>query len=309
MNLQKEFNEFEDNISVSSSKEDRLRTGRDSIREKIKTEFSNKDRSQPKFHMQGSFAMRTMIKENKYDIDDGVYIQGYEDKPQEDWVTPATVHRWIYDAVENQTSIKPTSKNTCIRVNYKSDYHIDLPIYILKDDRAYLAHKAKGWTYSDPKKFTEWFRDKNKNTDNQLRRIVKYIKKWRNYKDIDLKGIEITILAGNNFSNIKGNDLKSLSGTIANIYESLEFDFCCYRPIEPKDEDLFEDISDTRKDSILKGFKNFYTQLNKAINKESKKEASLILRKLFGDVFPLAEDEKEKTSVAFTVKRDNDEFA
>ena len=141
MKLQKEFKKFEENISVPSSKEDKLRTGRNSIRTKIKKEFKDKERLKPKFHMQGSFAMRTMIKEDesKYDIDDGVYIQGYEDKEQGEWPVPSTVHKWIYNAVENQTSIAPISKNTCIRVDYKDDYHIDLPIYILKEDKAYFG--------------------------------------------------------------------------------------------------------------------------------------------------------------------------
>lgn len=313
MNLQKEFNEFEKNITVPSSKEDKLRTGRDSIRSKIKKEFVDKGRSQPKFHMQGSFAMRTMIKEDesKYDIDDGVYIQGYEDEDQERWPVVSTVHKCIYDAVENQTSIAPISKNTCIRVDYKDDYHIDLPVYILKDAKAYLAHKSEGWTFSDPKNFTDWFCDKNDDTNNQLIKLVKYLKKWKNYKGIDLKGIEITILTGDNFSEVKGNDLKSLAGTVANININLNNDFVCYRPVEPTDEDLFEDISDTRKNSILNGFDTLCTKLDNAIKESSEKEASEIMIDIFGDEFPLAKDKQKnvKSETPFTVKKDNDEFA
>lgn len=313
MKLQKEFKKFEENISVPSSKEDKLRTGRNSIRTKIKKEFKDKERLKPKFHMQGSFAMRTMIKEDesKYDIDDGVYIQGYEDKEQGEWPIPSTVHKWIYNAVENQTSIAPISKNTCIRVDYKDDYHIDLPIYILKEDKAYLAYKSKGWTFSDPKKFTNWFRDKNSDTDNQLRRLVKYLKQWRNHKNIDLKGIEITILVGDNFSKVKNNDLKSLAGTVTNIKLNLENNFVCYRPVEPTNEDLFKDISDTRKNSIVNGFDSLYNKLDDAIKKDSEQDASEIMVDIFGDKFPLAEDKQEnKVSEApFIVKRDNDEFA
>lgn len=313
MNLQKEFKKFEENISVPKSKEDKLKSGRDSIRRKIKSEFKDRDRSEPKFHMQGSFAMRTMIKEveSKYDIDDGVYIQGHEDNNQEEWPEPSTVHKWIYDAVENQTSIKPISKNTCIRVDYKEDYHIDLPIYILTEDKAYLAHKSKGWTYSDPKKFTEWFRDKNKDTDNQLRRVIKYLKQWRNHKNIDLKGIEITILAGDNFAEVEDNDLKSLAGTVADINMKLNNNFVCYRPVEPTYEDLFKDISNTRKNSILNGFNSLYTKLDDAINKDSEKEVSEIMIDIFGNKFPLAQDKEENkvTEAPFIVKRDNDEFA
>lgn len=313
MDLQREFKKFEEDISVLSSKENKLRRGRDSIRIKIKNAFKEKDRLEPKFHMQGSFAMRTMIREDesKYDIDDGVYIQGYEAIDHKKWPTPNTVHNWIYNAVENQTSITPISKNTCIRVEYKDDYHIDLPIYILKDDRAYLAHKSDGWIYSDPKKFTAWYQDRNNNTNNQLRRVIKYLKKWKDHKNIDLKGIEITILAGDSFSAVEGNDLKSLAGTITNIKISLENNFACYRPVEPKNEDLFKDISDTRKESILNGINTLYTKLDKTIKKDSEKEASKIMIDVFGHKFPLAENNQvsEKSKEPFTVKRDSDEFA
>lgn len=315
MKLQKEFEEFEENISVSSSKKDTLRKGRNSIREKVRKELKDKEKKSPKFSMQGSFAMNTMIREenSKYDIDDGVYISDYEDEEKESWPVPSTVHNWIVNAVENQTSKKPIDKNTCVRVDYEADYHIDIPIYIVKDDIAYLAHKSKGWIVSDPKSFKEWYKEKNKDTNNQLRRTIKYLKKWKEYKKIDFKGIEITILASNNYSNIDGNDLKSILATVSNIIIELDSEFVCYRPVEPTDEDLFEDISDYRKNNILDGLKNLETKLEKALNEDSYKEASKILQKVFGDEFPEAEDIEissfVKESKPFTVKSGNDEYA
>lgn len=35
--------------------------------------------------------------------------------------------------------------------------------------------------------------------DEQLRRLVKYLKAWKDYKSVPLKGIEITILVSNNY--------------------------------------------------------------------------------------------------------------
>ncbi len=74
----------------------------------------------------------------------------------------------------------------------------------MQDDVAYLAHKTKGWIVSDPKAFKDWFIKKVQDNDEQLRRVVKYMKAWKEYKEVPLKGIGITILAANNFEIYEG---------------------------------------------------------------------------------------------------------
>ena len=56
----------------------------------------------------------------------------------------STVHKWVKDAVSERTKKDPADKKTCIRVTYADGYHIDLPIYIVKDDTAFLAHLSGG---------------------------------------------------------------------------------------------------------------------------------------------------------------------
>lgn len=122
-------------------------TSRNALRTDIKNWFSNKSKLQPKFCWQGSFAMKTVINtigDNEYDLDDGVYIQGYDDVELEDWPVASTVHKWVKDAVSERTKKDPADKKTCIRVTYADGYHIDLPIYIVKDDTAFLAHLSGG---------------------------------------------------------------------------------------------------------------------------------------------------------------------
>ena len=50
--------------------------------------------------------MKTVVNplgDKEYDLDDGIYIQGYDDLEMDEWVTPATVHAWIKDAVKDRT--------------------------------------------------------------------------------------------------------------------------------------------------------------------------------------------------------------
>ena len=131
-------------ITLSSSKRNELVTGRNSLREDIRSDFSEKGRNKPSFCMQGSFAMKTTINpigDKEYDVDDGVYIQGYSDKDMSEWPSTTTVHTWVKDAVQGYTSTNPIDKNTCVRVVFADNYHVDLPIYISKNEDIYLVFR------------------------------------------------------------------------------------------------------------------------------------------------------------------------
>lgn len=70
---------------MTSTKKDNLKRGRDALRDKIKTDFKDKERRIPKFCGQGSYMMKTVVNplgDCEYDIDDGVYLQGYSDKSE-----------------------------------------------------------------------------------------------------------------------------------------------------------------------------------------------------------------------------------
>ncbi len=292
--LQKLFEKFNEKITLTKSKSDSLKTSRDALRSDVKNWFSDKNKKQPKFCWQGSFAMKTVVNPldgKEYDLDDGVYIQDYENMEMDEWISPSTVHKWVKDAVYERNQQDVIDIDTCVRVPYAAGYHIDLPIYICKDDVAYLAHKNKGWSESDPKALKDWFVGKVNSEDygEQLRSIVKYLKAWRDYKGIPLKGIEITILATNSFDKYDERDDKSLRNTVTDIIDVLEKDFKCVKPVIPE-EDLFDDASETKKNSILSGLKTLKTNLDKAIDESDEKKASEYLRKSFGDRFPLGEE-------------------
>lgn len=296
-NLNKLFSNFEEEISLKSKKKENLKKGRDALREKIRNSFKEKERSTPKFCGQGSYMMKTTVNpiDGEYDIDDGVYLQGYSDKDSEEWPTTSTVHRWIKDAVDGHTSTPPKDKNTCVRVIYVDDYHIDLPSYIVKDDVCYLAHKRDGWIESDPKALTKWFIDKVQEKGEQVRRLVKYLKAWKDYNDVDLKGIAVTILVCENYYSYENRDDLALLGTVTEIINSLENEFTCKKPVIPY-EDLFEEIDEVNQNKLLESLKSLKTEIQNAVDKEDEAEASDIMIKVFGDRFPKGSNTKKEES-------------
>ncbi|WP_187376330.1 MULTISPECIES: cyclic GMP-AMP synthase DncV-like nucleotidyltransferase [Clostridia] len=321
LNLNKLFIDFNDKISLTKTYKNKIKTGRDALRGKIDNKFEEKNRKKPQYCTQGSYAMKTAIMpvgEDEFDLDNGVYLQGYSYN-QDEWPATQTVHTWVKDAVTGHTSNAPIDKNTCVRVVYEDKYHIDLPIYIMGenddgDNIAYLAHKSKGWIESDPKAFTNWFQGYVNDNGQQIRRLVKYLKAWKDNKKIDVKGMAITILVCNNFTLTENRDDISLLDTVTNIIDVLEDDFHCYKPVNPKDEDLFGDISESSQEAILKGFKNLKDKLDTAIyEKSNEKDATDILIKLFGDRFPEGDDEdkdiSEKTNAPIKLGEEDSHFA
>jgi Second Messenger Oligonucleotide or Dinucleotide Synthetase domain len=307
-NLHDTFIEFDkDIIKLSSTKKNELRTSRNAVRSDIEKYFDdNRPDHTVHFKGQGSFVMNTTILpiSGEYDVDDGVYIFGKkEDRP-----TPQTAHNWIYDAVKDRTGQETIDKNTCVRVQYAKQYHIDLPIYYkIKssedeytldiDDVPLLAHKAKDWIPSDPYAFKKWFDDQSK-AKPQLKRIVRYLKAWTdNKRDANDKlilpsGLVLTILACNNF-HPNDRDDSSLLETLKHIQKAIDdrnnffASYVCYRPTIEKNENLLDKYSSaTTKNNFLEALGSFIISGSQAVEMKSKKDACAKWQKHLGDRFP-----------------------
>lgn len=279
---------YDDKVKLNETKREELRKSRDSIRDKIKKHFKEKlEVKQPKFWGQGSYMIRTQVSklpEQEYDIDDGLYLQHLEN---DNWPTPQTVHNWVVAAVEGHTNTDPIDKNTCVRVIYARSYHVDIPIYVADGDGYKLAHKSLGWTPSDPKAITEWFSSEIKNKSNQLRRIVQYLKAWKDFTQSTTKlpsGLALTVLAVNHYSSHARDD-NSVVSTVRNIKNALDVYFSVTKPAIPN-ENLLEGYSDTRKNYFLDKLQAIIDKGQVALDTEDKAKASQQWIALFGDRFP-----------------------
>ena len=293
------FSAFNKKIVLTDTYKENIRRGREALREKINASYIDNGLSAPKHSSQGSFHMHTAImpkEEEDFDLDNGVYLQGYA-TDQTNWPAPRSVHDDILSAVKGHTK-DISDKDTCIRVNYQDNYHIDLPIYIMGKDEvgkdvAYLAHTTKDWQISDPKALSNWFTEKVKEHGKVLRRTVRYLKAWTHHNSINLKGITITILASECFYS-DDNDSLILLGTITNIIDRLEDDFTCYKPVRPKNEDLLSSYTYNEQQTLLEDLKTLKNKFNDAIyDSPNEREASEVLRELFGSRFPLGNRENK----------------
>jgi hypothetical protein len=301
-NNHEQFIEFNSNVKLDDNKKNELKKNRDALRKKITKYFDDKKSNEvkPKFSAQGSFMMHTIVnpipteeteddgnvkKLYPYDLDDGVYFIDNIDNRK----AQSTYHNWIYDAVKDHTSKGAIKKNTCVRVLYADGHDIDLPIYFKEiktgDEESIpqLAHKSEGYIDSDPREFYKWF---NSESNDQLKRIVRYLKAWRDkqnkaYSTKLPSGLVLTILATNDYLENDRDDI-AFRDTLKKIKATIDSDYQCKRPTTKKDEDLLEKYSESH-------FKDRLSKLiyagDKAISESNSKEGCKRWQKYLGDRF------------------------
>ena len=291
------FTVFHRRIKLTTSKEDYLRTSRDALRTCICKHFSEEEEiSEPRFHMQGSFAMRTIVNplDGEYDLDDGVYLTHVADLSNNvaEWeITPHKAHALIASAVAEQTDAPVSDKPRCVRVTYANDYHVDLPVYLEFQEVPYLADTGEmGWHPNDARAIVEWFREKAHTPDEQLTRMVRLLKAWADAVSRDMEmpsGLILTVLTVDDYVARDRDDL-AFSNLVEGIARRLEED---QRVPNPKDE--AEDLSvghEAELQFLALRLGNLLKDARAATETESTRQACELWGGQFGERFPSCND-------------------
>jgi hypothetical protein len=284
LNVHESFLLFEKQISLPEPKKKKLIASRKALQKRIEDYFRlNTNLPIPKFYIQGSYKMGTIVVDKKgtYDIDLGVY---FLTKPN---IESFSLQQNVLRAAKGHTVTGTQHRDKCIRVVYKGDFDIDLPVYYKspQDRNPYLATK-NGWLKSDPKELCDWFESK-KDKNGQLVRLVKYFKYWASRKTKKMpSGISFSVWVANHYKPNIREDI-SFYETAKAIKSHLWWSWStkCTNPATPYDNFLAKLTEDQ--------IKNFTNELEMLV--DSSKHASIegdnqkaakIWRKVFGSGFP-----------------------
>ncbi|WFU14847.1 nucleotidyltransferase [Bradyrhizobium sp. CB3481] len=207
---------------------------------------------------QGSYAMRTMIQNDRgdYDVDDGVYFKRDRLKNEngEDKSAP-DARKMVSDALQDDRfADQPEPRDNCVRVYYKKEgYHVDVPVYRenrIKDPftgeekKSYEIAAGEKWRTSDPLANTKWFKDENKNrspdatangNDGQFVRIVRLVKAFARsrsgWSSKISSGFAISKLVSDHFVQSDGRDDYAFRQTMKNISARLAWNDAIRHPV------------------------------------------------------------------------------
>lgn len=316
--LKEEFQKLFNRIYISESND--LKEKRDILENDIKDRLPdilnekgiNLNKSDIRMIDQGSYKYNTTIKSKVIDRDVAVIIPldivGNND--------PREIKSYLKESIDlHQRTVK--IKNPCVTASYFEDgeewMHIDLPLYADNGIGLYLARGKENsedykWEEADPDGLNCYMINGISGND-QLRRIICFIKKWRNhaYENSDNShevppSIGLTLLAIDYFKEDE-NDLKSLHKTMSNIldcfvYENEHATITKKLPTKPY-SDVFAKMKEdkgTNMDKFHDRLNTAVTHLENAIDLSSEYEAAKELVKVFGEEFEIPEKDVKSVS-------------
>lgn len=336
MKLKKEFADFYKEIRIDKET-NALREKREILEEDIKSKLPDilKDhnisvsRSDIRMIDQGSYKYNTTISDDVVDRDVAVMIP----LDISVYFDPRKTKGYLRDAI-NIPARTVSIKEPCVRALYYENgeewLHIDLPLYAQYENSVYLARGKEyssdySWESADPDGLNDYLCSQI-NGNAQLRRVICFIKKWRNEQysgstnDHEVPpSIGLTLLACECFSaqstDDGDDDLLSLQKTMKGMLDRFTYTFddkgnlvrtiTKNLPVTP-----YTDVFKKMKDSSSTYMTTFYNRLSKAVdnltnavNVESAHDAGKYVQKVLGDGFTVPA--KEAVAVAAQNRREH----
>lgn len=278
---------------------------------------------------QGSYKCNTTISDDIVDRDVAVMI------PLDIYVSsdPRKIKGYLRDTI-NIPARTVSIKEPCVRASYYENgeewLHIDLPLYAQYENSVYLARGKEyssdySWESADPDGLNDYLCGQI-NGNAQLRRVICFIKKWRNEKysgstnDHEVPpSIGLTLLACECFSaqstDDGDDDLLSLQKTMKGMLDKFTYTFddkgnlvrtiTKNLPVTP-----YTDVFKKMKDSSSTYMTTFYNRLSKAVdnltnavNVESAHDAGKYVQKVLGNDFTVPA--KEAVAAAAQNRREH----
>lgn len=259
------------------------------------------------------------------DIDDGVYlplsVMREENSPK---LAITLFFDAVIDVLHTMCAERgwyTESKDTCVRVTISSYAHIDLPLYVIPDtlfllikasmesrghavfdsainserdtwktlpsDKILLADRKQGWRKSDPMAMKNWFKRECQEKGDQLIRVVRYLKAFRDkqWEDKGPSSILLMAAACPLFERFDKRDDRALLNVVKGIPDALKKGIMS--PIDPKASLTAHMSTETIADAV-ELFQVFANHLEGAIAATDAQTANNWLHNMLGDRFPNA---------------------
>lgn len=274
------------------------------------------------------------------DVDDGCYLPLSFVSQTKRPSTAATVffaaaEEALKPLVEERRWKLVTDKPTCIRIVIAPYAHIDIPLYAIPDeefvtlkasmerygydspteavkmaerdawtalpaDKVLLAHREYNWMPSDPRAVKEWFLGEVEAKGEQFRRVVRYLKAFRDWRWSSGGPASILLMAAAAplFEKRDRRDDLALLDVVAALPARLRTGV--NNPVD-ESESLTERLGQAGVEDAAKAFEEFEKVLRGATDAASPAQACIWMRGEFGPRFPNEPDRVKVVSVAATI--------
>lgn len=205
--VSKSFDEFQANISLTTTQQQEVRDKKASATAAVKRSFpasSNMTTTAQK--LIGSAARSTIIRPlDDIDMlavfDHTLVWPAYRNDSQ------AFLYR-VRDALRSETSVRLVgSKGQAVRLQYATGAHVDLTPAFNRQGGGYLIPKGDGgWLSTNPDQHADFMAIRNQNLNQRLKPLVRMIKRWNRSHSSRLKSFHLEVMAQYGISSLASNE-------------------------------------------------------------------------------------------------------
>jgi hypothetical protein len=317
---QTQFQEFHRTILLDADSNGMLREKRETLLNDLANNIDTKAPSYKTFH-QGSYALSTGVSplDGDPDMDIGIVF----DCRPEDYKDPVELKRFVKNALERHNRTVKI-RTPCVTIQYikgdVNEMHVDFAVYTRNgNDQTQLARgrdtdpadiQHRYWEPSEAQKLNDSIINAFTGNDReQWRRVVRSLKRWRDVKigHKNIPSIALTVAAKDwfeaDFSNVDGKprDLISTLNFVKNLLSKWSGNRLKVSIATAPYCDLLEKVTQVQMDDFKDRLVKLRDALIEADAHADTHEACKILKKQFGDDFPVPDkpDTTQKTQSSF----------
>lgn len=151
---------------------------------------------------QGSWAHRTIIEPvghfDEFDADILLHLERVAEWDED----PKLYLEAVHGAFKRHATYtnRSTRKKRCVRIQYAGDCHVDVVPAVTLDDgsQAIIFHPDSEFEQTDPVGFAAWMRERDDITSGELRRVIRFLKWLRDFKNtFTCPSVILTVMLGN----------------------------------------------------------------------------------------------------------------
>lgn len=309
MSTSKTFKEFLSNISISESKAETIAYRYGRITSALNEKFRNTSSKTANSLQVGSYGRYTGIK-GISDLD-MLYIM-----PSNKWLDYNKIGGQTKLLQDVKTAISKTYSSSEIKVdrcvvtvNFV-DSHIDIqPVFEIEgQDYKYPdTYEAGSWKITKPRKEMKAMVEFGDNKNQNLRRLCKMARSWKNKHGVFMGGLLIDTLAYNFLKSNSYYDEKSFD-----YYDEMCRDFFRFLYEQPKNQTEYGALGSKQRVKVKKSFrrkaKKAYDLAIEAIEASSENKKLNKWRDIFGYDFPKSKNEESEAKAINESYRNTEEF-
>ena len=247
-----------------------------------------------KTERQGSYGLKTIIKPvgtREYDADMLLYMVYDDEKEPKDYIND------VYDCLKQNGNYedKVHRRTRCVYIDYAGDFHLDLVPCITYGEQPYICNnKDNCFEETDGTGYRDWFNEKTRITNGNLKRVTRLLKFLRDHKgNFSVKSILLTTLIGNSVSmydesSEKFKDiptsLKTISNRINSFLQNNYFMPEICNPVLPT-ESFTRHWDQDKYRHFREMFDLYNTKINEAFDAKDHNTSVKKWRELFNDNF------------------------